>query len=178
MANGKSFGARSLSGILRISARLRFLFGLVLVFAGVPAYAYIWNGAAGDGRWTNPENWGGGGYPQSQSDTAEFNESATVTLDANGSLAVGIIKVAAGKTVTVNGTAGASLNPYKPAAVDGNGFVVGANGCLVLNVPVVSSGRIDKWQSGEVVFNADVTISGDNFLLVDCGVFRETVFPS
>ena len=142
----------------------------LLAIAPTIAYAYVWTGGGGNGNWTNPENWGGGGYPQSQSDTAEFNESATVTLDAKGSLTVGIIKVAAGKTVTVNGTAGASLNPYKPAAVDGNGFVVGANGCLVLNVPVVSSGRIDKWQSGEVVFNADVTISGDNFLLVDCGV--------
>ena len=170
MANRKLHDARAVSCILKILTRVRILFAFALVVTSMPVYAYVWTGSAGDGCWTNPVNWGGGGYPQSSSDTAEFGSSATVTLDANGSLTVGMIKVAAGKTVTVNGTAGASLNPYKPAAVDGNGFVVGANGCLVLNVPVVSSGRIDKWQSGEVVFNADVTISGDNFLLVDCGV--------
>lgn len=133
------------------------------------AFAYTWTGGGADNRWTNPSNWGGGGYPQSTSDTAEFTTDATVSLDSGNTLTVGIVKVAANKTVTVNGTAGSALNPLRGAAVDGNGFIIAEGGKLVLNVPVISSGRIDKWGTGEVVFNADVTITGTDYFLIDCG---------
>ena len=133
------------------------------------ASAYTWTGGGADNRWTNPSNWGGGGYPQSTTDTAEFTTDATVSLDSGNTLTVGIVKVAANKTVTVNGTAGSALNPYRAAAVDGNGFLVAEGGKLVLNVPVISSGRIDKWLPGEVVFNADVTVTGNVYFLIDCG---------
>ena len=133
------------------------------------AFAYTWTGGGADNRWTNPSNWGGGGYPQSTTDTAEFTTDATVSLDSGNTLTVGIVKVAANKTVTVNGTAGSALNPYRAAAVDGNGFLVAEGGKLVLNVPVISSGRIDKWLPGEVVFNADVTVTGNVYFLIDCG---------
>ena len=144
----------------------------VCLFAIAPtiAYAYVWTGGGGNGNWTNPENWGGGGYPKSSSDTAEFTSSVTVTLDKNETFTVGIIKVSANCSVTMNGIDGSVLNPYKSAAIDGNGFVVGAGGRLVVNVPVVSQGRIDKWQPGEVVFNENVTISGNNYFLVDSGI--------
>ena len=140
-------------------------------FAGTcfSAFAYIWTGNAGDGRWTNPSNWGGGGYPQSSSDTAEFKSSVTVSLDSGSVLAVGCIKVDANNTVTLNGTAGSAINPVRSAAVNDNGFVVSSGGKFVLNIPVVSSGRIDKWGAGEVVFNANVTITGNYYFLVDCG---------
>ena len=133
------------------------------------ALAYTWTGGGADNRWTNPSNWGGGGYPQSTTDTAEFTTDATVSLDSGNTLTVGIVKVAANKTVTVNGTTGSALNPYRAAAVDGNGFLVAEGGKLVLNVPVISSGRIDKWLPGEVVFNADVTVTGNVYFLIDCG---------
>lgn len=158
MATGKTFG--------RIASMAVHVVVATLVST---VHAYTWTGGGSDDRWTNPSNWGGGGYPCSSADTAEFNSSATVTLDTSSALAVGCVKVAANATVTVNGTSGSALNPFKAASVNGNGFIVGADGKLVLNVPVVSSGRIDKWQSGEVVFNKDVTISGNVYFLIDCG---------
>lgn len=147
------------------------LFGLLGMVAAFVASAtpYTWNGGGNDGRWTNPSNWGGGGYPQSASDAAIFTSDVTVTLDSGTSLTVGYVSVATGKTVTLNGTEGSTLDPVKAAVGDGNGFVIAANGKLVLNVPVVSSGRIDKWGDGELVVNADITVSGNVYLLIDRG---------
>jgi len=134
---------------------------------------YTWSGGGGNNNWTNPSNWGGGGYPQSSSDAALFNSDATVTLDSGNTLTVGYISVGADKTVTLNGTEGSALNPYKTAAGDGNGFVIAAGGKLILNVPVVSTGRIDKWGQGELVANANITVTGTDsdgyYFFVDCG---------
>ena len=138
---------------------------LCVAFAALSTSAYTWTGNGNDGRWTNPSNWGGGGYPRSSNDTAEFNTSATVSLDSGATLTVGYVKVAANAIVTLNGTAGSALDPYRPAAGDGNGFVISEGAKLILNVPVCSSGRIDKWQAGEVAFNSDVTCTGAYFLI-------------
>ena len=140
-----------------------------VAFVG-PTFAYTWTGGGTDNNWTNPSNWGGGGYPQSASDTAEFTTDATVSLDSGNTLTVGYVKVAANKTVTLNGTTGSVLNPVKAAAVDGNGFVIAANGKLILNVPISSTGRIDKWGAGELVVNANFTAAGSSYpFLIDNG---------
>jgi len=143
---------------------------LALAAATQSTFAYTWTGAGNDGRWTNPSNWGGGGYPQSSSDTAVFTSSATVSLDTGSTLTVGVVNVGADATVTLNGTSGSALDPVKAAAVNGNGFVIAEGGTLVLNVPVESTGRIDKWGAGEVVVNANFTTTGTSYpLLIDNG---------
>ena len=70
----------------------------VALFVSVVS-AYTWTGVGGNNNWTNPSNWGGGGYPQTSSDTAIFTSDATVTLDSGTSITVGYVSVAAGKTV-------------------------------------------------------------------------------
>ena len=128
------------------------------------AGTYTWTGGANDGgRWTTPQNWTPNGYPQTTSDIAQFNSSATVTINTGSSTVVGCIKLAANiGTVTLNGTEGSSLDTTKTAAIDSNGFVVPAGSKLVVNLPVSMDARIDKWQAGEVEFTAAVTTTASS----------------
>ena len=155
---------------------------LSIITAGISlvvfAADYTWTGAADDGgNWTTTANWRltngspASDYPRLSSDTARFSSAATVSVDTGSALAVGVISVSENVgTVTMNGTEGSSLAPDKTAAVDGNCFVVMAGSKLVLNLPVVTSSRLDKWQLGEIVFNSTVTGSaGLNPLIVDNG---------
>ena len=141
---------------------------------GFAAFAtdYTWTGNAGDGLWTSSGNWNqNSGYPQNSADYARFNKPATVTVDTGDVVDVGLVIVNTGATlVTLNGTEGSVLNPCKAASVNGSSFLV-QEGCkLVVNLPVATALRIDKWHDGEVEFTADVTSTAtQNPLILDNG---------
>ena len=141
---------------------------------GFAAFAtdYTWTGNAGDGFWTSPGNWNqNSGYPQTSADYARFNKPATVLVNAGSVVDVGLVIVNTGATlVTLNGTEGSVLNPCKAASVNGSSFLV-QEGCkLVVNLPVTTAMRIDKWHDGEVEFTADVTSTAtQNPLILDNG---------
>ena len=139
---------------------------------------YTWIGAADDGgNWTTATNWrltngsSASDYPRLSSDVARFTSSVTVNVNTGSALAVGTISISENSgTVTMNGTEGTSLAPDKTAVVDGNCFVVMAGSKLVLNLPVVTNARLDKWQLGDVVFNSTVTGNATlNPFIVDNG---------
>ena len=141
---------------------------------GFAAFAtdYTWTGNAGDGLWTSPGNWNqNASYPQTSSDYARFNKSATVSVDTGAELKVGLVILNTGASlVTINGTEGSFLNPCQEASVNGSSFLV-QDGCkLVVNIPVSTAVRIDKWHGGEVEFTADVTSTvNQNPLVLDNG---------
>ena len=141
---------------------------------GFAAFAtdYTWTGNAGDGLWTSPGNWNqNSGYPQTSSDYARFNKPATVLVNVGSVVDVGLVIVNTGATlVTLNGTEGSVLNPCKAASINGSSFLV-QEGCkLVVNLPVSTAIRIDKWHDGEVEFTANVTSTAtSNPLILDNG---------
>lgn len=141
---------------------------------GFAAFAtdYTWTGNAGDGLWTSPGNWNqNASYPQTSSDYARFNKSATVSVNTGTELKIGLVILNTGASlVTINGTEGSVLNPCKEATVNGSSFLV-QDGCkLVVNIPVSTAVRIDKWHGGEVEFCADVTSTvNQNPLVLDNG---------
>ena len=156
---------------------MKRLFMLIGAVAGIgfAAFAtdYEWTGNANDGGlWTTPGNWNQNtGYPQTSSDYARFKKSATVLVDAGAVVDVGLVIVNTGATlVTLNGTEGSVLNPCMSASVNGSSFLV-QEGCkLVVNLPVTTAMRIDKWHGGEVEFTADVTSTAtQNPLILDNG---------
>ena len=148
---------------------------------GFAAFAtdYTWTGAANDGGlWTTPSNWKLSSdsstaldYPRSSADYARFTAPVTVTVNTGAELAIGLIAVHGDVgTVTLNGTEGSYLNPNKGASVNGSSFMVLTGSKLIVNLPVTTAMRIDKWQSGEVEFAADVTSTAtQNPLILDNG---------
>ena len=134
---------------------------------GFAAFAtdYEWTGNANDGKWTTVGNWklyntstAASDYPQTTDDRARFTSSATVSVDTGDKLVVGLIAVHENAgTVTLNGTEGAFLDLNKSAAANGSSFMVLKGGKLVVNLPVETAARIDKWQSGDIEFTANVT---------------------
>ena len=147
---------------------------------GFAAFAtdYEWTGNAGDGKWTTVGNWrlysGGAAasdYPRTTDDLARFTSSVTVSVDTGAELVVGLIAVHANAgTVMLNGTTGSYLNLNKAASVNGSSFMVLDGSKLVVNIPVTTEARIDKWQSGEIEFTADVkTTTASNPLVLDNG---------
>ena len=148
---------------------------------GFAAFAtdYTWTGAANDGGlWTTPSNWKLSSdsstaldYPRSSADYARFTAPVTVTVNTGTELAIGLIAVHGNVgTVTLNGTEGSYLNPNKGASVNGSSFMVLTGSKLIVNLPVTTAMRIDKWQSGEVEFAADVTsTAATNPLIHDNG---------
>ena len=131
---------------------------------GCSAFAYTWTGGANDGGlWTTPANWGvTSGYPQTASDSAEFNGDATVSLNTGSATTLSYLKVSAG-TVTISGTEGSSLNCTQAAAVGGSGLVVSKGATLILSVPLPLTTRFDKWEAGTLILrNAAVSRTGTN----------------
>lgn len=136
---------------------------------GFAAFAtdYEWTGNANDGKWTTVGNWklyntstAASDYPRTTTDYARFTASATVSVDTGAKLVVGLIAVHANAgTVTLNGTAGSSLDLNKSAAANGSSFMVLEGSKLVVNLPVETAARIDKWHSGDIEFTANVTSS-------------------
>lgn len=128
---------------------------LLIVAAAVIGFAafatnYTWTGGGNDGLWTTSANWGGSGYPSTSSDVAIFNGDATVSLNTGTATTLSYLKVTAG-TVTINGTAGTTLNCTKAAAVDGSGLVVMSGATLVISAPLTFTDRIDKWNAGTLI---------------------------
>ena len=139
---------------------------------------YEWTGGANDGKWTNVGNWklynsstAASDYPRTTADYARFTSSATVSVDTGTKLVVGLIAVHGNAgTVTLNGTAGSSLDLNKSAAANGSSFMVLEGSKLVVNLPVETAARIDKWQSGDIEFTANVTsTAASNPFVVDNG---------
>ena len=151
------------------------MFAAAAACLGLAAFAtdYTWTGNANDGGlWTTPGNWNQNtGYPQTSADYARFNKPATVLVNAGTVVDVGLVIVNTGATlVTLNGTEGSVLNPCKAATVNGSSFLVQDDCRLVVNLPVSTAMRIDKWHGGEVEFTADVTsTASNNPLILDNG---------
>ena len=160
--------------------KMKSLLFIAAAGIGFAAFAtdYEWTGNAGDGKWTTVDNWrlySGGAtasdYPRATADHARFTSPATVTVDTEAELVVGLIAVhGSAGVVTLNGTAGSYLNLNKGASVNGSSFMVLEGSKLVVNLPVMTATRIDKWQNGEVEFTANVTSTVDqNPLVLDNG---------
>ena len=154
--------------------KLKSLLFIAAAGIGFATFAtdYTWTGNAGDGLWTSSGNWSqNSGYPQNSTDYARFNKPATVMVDTGDVVDVGLVIVNTGATlVTLNGTEGSVLNPCKAASINGSSFLV-QEGCkLVVNLPVSTAIRIDKWHDGEVEFTANVTSTAtSNPLILDNG---------
>ena len=156
------------------------IFAAVAVGIGYVTFAtdYVWTGNAGDGKWTNVGNWklysnnaAVNDYPRTTDDFARFTSSNTVSIDTGTEVVVGLIAVHANAgTVTLNGTAGSYLNLNKAASVNGSSFMVLEGSKLMVNLPVTTEVRIDKWQSGGIEFTANVTTTtASNPFVLDNG---------
>ena len=161
---------------------MKKLFMLMGAAAGIgiaaSATEYEWTGGANDGKWTNVGNWklyntsmAASDYPRTTADYARFTSSATVSVDTGAKLVVGLIAVHGNAgTVTLNGTEGAFLDLDKSPAANGSSFMVLEGGKLVVNLPVETAARIDKWQKGDIEFTANVTSTAtSNPFVVDNG---------
>ena len=133
-----------------------------IVFAAF-AEDYTWTGAV-DGNWTTAGNWkltsnnAVSGYPGTSADYARFKSPVTVLVDTSGTLNVGCIIVSDNASlVTLNGVEGAVLDLPKAASANSSSFLVLAGCKLVVNLPVSTAMRIDKWHGGEVEFATNVT---------------------
>ena len=155
------------------------MLAVAAVGIGVAAFAtdYTWTGAV-DGNWTNVGNWkltsnnaAVNDYPRTAADYARFNKSATVSVNTRTELKIGLVILNTGASlVTINGTEGSVLNPCKEVSVNGSSFLVQDDCKLVVNIPVSTAVRIDKWHGGEVEFCADVTSTvNQNPLVLDNG---------
>ena len=126
---------------------------------GLAAFAgdYTWTGAVNN-NWTNTGNWTPTGCPNTSADYARFKSPVTVLVDTSGTLNVGCIILSDNASlVTLNGVEGAVLDLPKAASANSSSFLVLAGCKLVVNLPVSTTMRIDKWHGGEVEFATNVT---------------------
>ena len=68
---------------------------------------YVWTGGGVEGKWDDPANWGGSGYP-GESDNATFSSGAEVTITSD--ITVNQIYLNAGSKVTCDSNVTISLN--------------------------------------------------------------------
>ena len=160
---------------------MKKLLMLIGVTAGIgftaSATDYTWTGAV-NGNWTNTGNWkltsnnaAVSDYPRTSADYARFKSSATALVDSSGALNVGCIILSDNASlVTLNGVEGAVLGLPKAVSVNSSSILVLENCKLVVNLPVSTAMRIDKWHGGEVEFTANVTTTAtQNPLVLDNG---------
>ena len=119
------------------------------------ATGYTWSGGS-TGNWTDSANWGGGGYPSSNADTATFTKSVDVTIASV--VDVHMITAQSGATVTLTGSGDGKIR------ISGTG-IGGLNAAaptdtIIVSVPVeITGGRQDTQGNGTVKF-LNATYSG------------------
>ena len=148
--------------------RLLMLIGTTAVI-GFAAFAgdYTWTGAV-DNNWSTTGNWTPTGCPNTSADYARFKSPVTVLVDTSGTLNVGCIIVSDNASlVTLNGVEGAILDLNKAASANSSSFLVLAGCKLVVNLPISTAMRIDKWHGGEIEFatNVTTTVTANPFVL-------------
>lgn len=85
-----------------------FLCLVFLCFVGsVFGAEYVWTGGGVEGKWDDPANWGGSGFP-GESDNATFSSGAEVTITSD--ITVNQIYLNAGSKVTCDSNVTISLN--------------------------------------------------------------------
>lgn len=125
--------------------------GLSVGLSAVASNA-TWTGAQANGLWCDNGNWTAP-YPNGTADVATFSKNATVTQNSGDALSVGCLKVTAG-TTAIGATEGSSLKVCKPVAAYECGFVVDTGAKLVVDAPVTSAIRFDKWRAGQFTLRA------------------------